>query len=119
MAINNIMHFLQLTFTILSVRLSLRIIRRWRDAFITTGGTACVCTTSIINSTTFSTSIDFELSGCGRKKIIKLEIGKFSNLFLLCGTDQAHGFNVHALGSGILLVLSITHLATDFITANT
>ena len=52
------------------------------------------------------------------EKIFKLEIGDFSNLFLLCGTDKAHGFDVHAFGSGILLILSITHLATNFITAN-
>ena len=51
------------------------------------------------------------------EKIFKLEIGEFSNLSLLCGIDQAHGFDVHALGSGILLILSITHLATNFITA--
>ena len=48
-----------------------------------------------------------------QEKIFKLEIGNFSNLSLLCGIDQARGFDVHALGSGILLVLSITHLGTQ------
>ena len=52
------------------------------------------------------------------EKTFKLETGDFSNPSLLCGIDQAHGFEVHALGSGILLILSITHLATNFITAN-
>ena len=52
------------------------------------------------------------------EKIFKLEIGDFSNLSLLYGIDQAHGFEVHALGSDILLILSITHLTTNFITAN-
>ena len=33
------------------------------------------------------------------EKILKLEIGDFSNLSLLCGIDQAHGFDVHAFGS--------------------
>ena len=36
------------------------------------------------------------------EKILKLEIGDFSNLSLLCGIDQAHGFDVHALGSTLL-----------------
>ena len=48
-----------------------------------------------------------------QEKIFKLEIGDFSNLSLFCGIDQARGFDVHALSSGILLVLSITHLATQ------
>ena len=52
------------------------------------------------------------------EKIFKLEIGDFSNLSLLCGIDQEHGFDVQALGSGILLILSISHLATNFITVN-
>ena len=52
------------------------------------------------------------------EKIFKLEIGDFPNLSLLCGIDQAHGFDVHALYSGIILILSITHVATNFITAN-
>ena len=52
------------------------------------------------------------------EKIFRLEIGEFSNLSLLCGIDQAHGFEVHTLGSSILLILSITHLATNSITAN-
>ena len=59
--------------------------------------------------------LDLVLMG---EKIFKLEIGDFSNLSLHCGIDQAHGFDVHALASGILLILSITHLATNFITAN-
>ena len=52
------------------------------------------------------------------EQIFKLEISDFSNLSLHCGTDQAHGFDVHALGFEILLNLSITHLTTNFITAN-
>ena len=52
------------------------------------------------------------------EKISKLEVGDFSNLSLLCGLDQADGFDVHALGSGILLILSIIHPATNFIAAN-
>ena len=52
------------------------------------------------------------------EKIFKLKIGDFSNLYLLCGMDQPHGFDVHALGFWILLVLLITHLATNFITAD-
>ena len=52
------------------------------------------------------------------EKIFKLEIGDFSNFSLLCDIDQAHGFDVQTLGFGILLILSITHLTTNFITAN-
>ena len=52
------------------------------------------------------------------EKVFKLEIGDFSNLSLLCGIDQAHSFDVHALGSEILLILSITPLVTNFIAAN-
>ena len=62
-------------------------------------------------------ALSLDLVAVGQKTF-KLEIGDFSNLSLLCGIDQAHGFDVHALGSGTLLILSITHLATNFITAN-
>ena len=47
------------------------------------------------------------------EKIFKLGIGDFSNLSLLFGIDQAHGFDVHALGSGILLILSIWPLTSS------
>ena len=40
--------------------------------------------------------LDLVIAG---EKIFKLEIGDFSNLSPLCGIDQAHGFDVYALGS--------------------
>ena len=52
-------------------------------------------------------------------KIFRLETGDFSNLSLFWDVGQTDSFDVHALGSRILLILSMTHFATNFITANT